>query len=594
MIAHQIRKLALHFVLLILPFQNISPQEVDSLKKLIKFSNDIKKVDLLNELASNYYYSYPDSTILYANIALELAKNIDYKIGEARALDCIGNAYDIKGEYNTSLNNYIVALKIREDSNDSLGISDSYFNIGTSYYHSGFMDKALEYCQKSLDVSEKISYRKGNASVLDMIGNIYYELKKFDKALNYYERSLDIERDLEDKQGIVISLSNIADIFDEQGKYTKALKYYYEAVDICKNLNDKIGIAILLNNIGYTLLNLQRYDEAKNNFIDALKIAAEFGDRNLEMQVYESFAELYTRTGDYKNALENFKSFTNLKDSLFNEVKSEQIADIREKYQTEKIEKDKKILELTNKELETTKIYLITGLVLFFLISTAIYYRIKLKQKTQELRSTEKILRVQMNPHFISNSLVAVQNYLMSEDIDNSIIYISNFSDLMRRVIQNSELEYIFLAKEIEELQAYLELEKLSIGEKFNYKIIVEESLEINDIQIPPMLIQPYLENSILHGFTGKEDDCLIKLSFNQTDSHLFCTIEDNGVGREESLKRKMEVKKYKSIGQQNVERRIQLINKLYKTNFKVKIIDLKNDKSEPLGTRVELNILIS
>ncbi|MBN1639207.1 MAG: tetratricopeptide repeat protein [Ignavibacteriales bacterium] len=569
-------------------------QNIDSLQILISSSTGEEKVDLLNFLAKTFYYSNSDSTIFYAKLSIVISEQIEYSKGLANAYDCLGAAYNIKGEYEKSLMHYLNSLKIREEFSDTIGMSDSYFNIATSYYHSGNLNKAIEYCQNSLLLSTKINYKIGTASSLDLLGTIFYELNDLKKALSFYEESLKIERELDNKQGIVISLSNIADILDEQGNYPQALKNYFEALEISKSLNDKIGQAIILNNVGWTYLNLQNYSEAKKYFSEALNNANEMGDRVLKTNVYESFSEFYSQIGDYQKSLFYFKNYTSLKDSLFNEIKSEQIADMREKYQTEKIEKDKKILELTNKELETTKIYLISGIVLLFLISTAIYYRIKLRQKIRELQATEKILRVQMNPHFISNSLVAVQNYLMSEDIDNSIIYISNFSDLMRRVIQNSELEYITLAKEIEELRAYLELEKLSLGEKFDYQIVSDEALEINDIQIPPMLIQPYLENSILHGFTGKEENCLIKLSFSQNENNLVCTIEDNGIGREESAKRRMASKKYKSIGQRNVERRIQLINKLYRTNFRVSINDLKNEKSEPQGTRVELNILIS
>ncbi|MBN1638530.1 MAG: tetratricopeptide repeat protein [Ignavibacteriales bacterium] len=592
----KIKKHNLYYILTVMFLSNtyFTAQNVDSLKKLIQSSENNKKVDLLNELATSYYYSYPESTIIYARIAQEIAKEINYIKGEARALDCIGNSYDIRGEFHKSLEYFLHALKLREGIDDSIGVSDSYFNIGASYFRSGYYNNALEYCQKSLELSRKINYKKGIASSLDIIGTVYSELNDLDAALKSYIESLAVEKELNNKQGIIISLTNIADILDEKNEFNKALNYYYEALEICTELNDKVGKAIILNNIGLLFLNLKRYAEAKENLTNALKSAIQVGDINLQMQIYDSFYKYYRNINDCSNALQYYIAYSELKDSVFNETKSQQIADMMTKYQTERIENAKNILELKNKKLENDKLYLISGIIVLLLFSVIFYYKIKLKQKNKELYSTEKMLRMQMNPHFISNSMAAVQNFILSEDIENSLDYIGNFTELMRKIIESSEHEYIALADEIENLKVYLELEKSSFAEIFDYKIKIDKSIDTEEIKIPPMLIQPYIENSILHGFADKEDNCRIMLSFKKiNEKNLLCTIEDNGIGREKAAERKIKTKKYKSIGQRNVEQRIQLINKIYKTNLKVKIIDLIDKKGKPKGTRVELDIII-
>ncbi|MCD6112611.1 MAG: histidine kinase [Bacteroidales bacterium] len=231
---------------------------------------------------------------------------------------------------------------------------------------------------------------------------------------------------------------------------------------------------------------------------------------------------------------------------------------------------------------------IILGIVLFILR----YQKRKEEVKRELLLSEQKALRSQMNPHFIFNSLNSIQYFILKKDDETTDLYLANFSSLMRKVLENSKHNTISLSEELETLKIYLELEKLRFENKFDYKINIDQAIDKDDIRIPPMLIQPYLENAIWHGLMLKKTKGLLKLNIEKNNNvSILFSIEDNGIGRKKAEKISKNKKHYKSTGMKNIEERITLINNIYKSNMKVKIIDLYNDEHEPIGTKVKLYI---
>ena len=220
------------------------------------------------------------------------------------------------------------------------------------------------------------------------------------------------------------------------------------------------------------------------------------------------------------------------------------------------------------------------------------YQKKKEETKRELLLSEQKSILSQMNPHFIFNSLNSIQYFILKKDEAAADLYLAKFSSLMRRVLENSKCNTITLREQLETLKIYLDLEKLRFEDKFDYQFNIDPSIDEDDICIPPMLIQPYLENAIWHGLMLKKTKGLLKLNIekNNNASILF-TIEDNGIGREKAGEISKSRKHHKSTGMKNIEKRIALMNKIYKSDMKVKIIDLYNDKHEPIGTKVELYI---
>ena len=229
-------------------------------------------------------------------------------------------------------------------------------------------------------------------------------------------------------------------------------------------------------------------------------------------------------------------------------------------------------------------------------------YRIKVIKKKEKVKSQyeKKLANVemsallaQMNPHFLFNSLNSIDSYIIRNESRKASEYLNNFARLMRLILQNSRSNYISLKDELEALDLYLQMEELRFKDKFRYEINIDKDLELSSILIPPMLIQPFVENAVWHGLMHKKDGITgtVEINISQRDNNLVCVIQDNGIGRAkaEELKAQKTGGRKRSMGMQITRDRIEMINKLYNTNNSVQIEDLKDETGHARGTRVEL-----
>lgn len=230
--------------------------------------------------------------------------------------------------------------------------------------------------------------------------------------------------------------------------------------------------------------------------------------------------------------------------------------------------------------------------------STILFFRIRMKrirrraEMEKQLKMSEiTAIKAQMNPHFIFNALNSIQELILDEDIIASNEYLGKFSDLMRLILQISGKEYISLKTETNILQLYLDLEQLRFGTELEYKILIEENIGIplTQIQIPGMIIQPYVENAIKHGLLHKKGNKHLEIKFYKEKTHFFCQIRDNGIGRKQAGKIARRRSKYhKSFASQANLNRIKLMNELSNSNITLKITDLYKD-NQAAGTEVLL-----
>ena len=220
--------------------------------------------------------------------------------------------------------------------------------------------------------------------------------------------------------------------------------------------------------------------------------------------------------------------------------------------------------------------------------------RIITELETQMLQLKQKTLQLQMNPHVIFNTLNSIQQYILNQDVENAVTYLSSFSKLMRRILNNSNERYITLSDEIEAVSLYLQLESMRLGNRFKYDIEVDSDVDVKNIEIAPLIVQPFVENAIIHGLVPKKENCLLKIKFSKiSEDKLLCVVEDNGVGRKCSEKMKQERgSSHKSYGMSITRRRLETLTKISNDDFSVEIVDLYDDNGNASGTRV--NIIIS
>lgn len=244
------------------------------------------------------------------------------------------------------------------------------------------------------------------------------------------------------------------------------------------------------------------------------------------------------------------------------------------------------------------------ALFLFFLIYLFIFFRVRrirrkhvMEKKVLQIEKQlfdiqQKALRLQMNPHFIFNSLNSIQSYILNNDVDLAVNYLGRFSQLMRLILSNSRESVVPLADELQAIRHYLEIEKLRFEEKFTYSIVVDPGIDDEFTGIPPMIIQPYVENAIIHGLVHKPTPGHIIIKFQESSSGLLCSIEDNGVGRAKAseIKRQSGLNT-KSRGMMITKERLEILNQKTDEKFSINVIDLKDAKGNPSGTRVELLI---
>jgi two-component sensor histidine kinase len=248
-----------------------------------------------------------------------------------------------------------------------------------------------------------------------------------------------------------------------------------------------------------------------------------------------------------------------------------------------------------------TWVFLLSLIILFVLaLILSIRFRIR-RIKNREKRKTElnkkianiesQALRAQMNPHFIFNTLSSIQHYISNNDTDSALKYLSKFAKLMRRIMDNSKQQMIAVDEEIKALDLYLELEVMRFDKKFEYHINIDPEIDQTYDRIPSMLIQPYVENAIIHGLLPKEGNGKISITLQKQNDTILCTIEDNGIGRERSMEfKRNRVQQHKSMGMSITQERLDILNSSLNSNINAEIIDLfENGKSA--GTKVKLII---
>ena len=203
-----------------------------------------------------------------------------------------------------------------------------------------------------------------------------------------------------------------------------------------------------------------------------------------------------------------------------------------------------------------------------------------------------KALKAQMNPHFIFNCMNSINSYILENDKKMASDYLTKFSTLIRLILENSDKQKINVDDELAMLKTYLQLEQNRLDNKFDYHIEVDASIKTIAFEIPPLILQPFIENAIWHGLVHKIERGIININVRKEPNRLICIIEDNGIGRTKAaFLKEQQVIKHQSMGMKVTEDRIRILNQLNLERPSVNIIDLFTETNEPSGTRVEIVI---
>lgn len=556
--------------------------------------NQISVCDSDFTKGSEYYKTGKiDSALLVYKNALQCYQKSNDLKKTGETYNQIAVIYRDQGEYDIALDYFLKALDTHESSENSEGIAQTYNSIGILYMAWKDYNTSLDYYNKSLKIYTGLKAELKIADVLNNIGLIHKYQEDYATALKYFEESLLLRQKGNDENKIASSFHNIGIIYNATADYKTALQYYNKAYEIWKKLDYKKDIATSLNAIGNVYLNLGDNKKADEFFTEGLSIALEINNTQMVISLYENLCLNYSEMGNHEKFRDYYYIYLNYYDSVYNIEKHQNLLELQTKYETEKNQQKIKSLnqeiKIKNLQARNTKLFL-TFLIISIILMIGFGYLFYRNRKTSsELRITDlnqRLLRLQMNPHFIFNSLGAIQEYIYKEDALKAGTYLSNFSKLMRSILEFSKRDYILLSEEIEMLEYYIELQKLRFKDGFKHIIDIDEETDPDFVCIPPMLLQPFVENSIEHGLKKSDPNSEIIIQIKSKANILDIQIHDNGIGFEESFNNKKPKKDHKSRALEITNERLKSLNKTKISNSSIEI----SEKSTG-GTTVSLKI---
>jgi len=541
-----------------------------------------------------------DSALLSYSREYEIYKKNDKKDRAAAALGNIGMVYYRKSEFGKAIDAYFECLTIFQKIGNEREVMMTYNNIGDVYRLLEDYQKALFYYKKAIELNKKEDIKRFSGFLYNNLAMIYRKQNKYDSALVYYEKAKNIYKDAGYQKGIASALTGIAIIYNKRGELDKAFEIYLKAIYIQKKVNDKIGLASNYGNLGILSLNKGNPEEAVLYLQKSDSLAIITGYREVQKNNYETFRNAYSMLGDYKKALDYELKYVALKDSIYNIEKLKEIENIQEKYQAE--QKQHKI-DILNEQARVKDVKLsrknivIVSLILITLLALVIGWLINHNNKTKATRNLiileNKLLRSQMNPHFMFNSLNAIQTFILRKNPLEGAFYLAKFAELMRSILYNSREEFVTVEKEITMISNYLELQQIRFNNLFSYSIDVDPDIKVKKTLIPPMLAQPFIENAVEHGFKDIDYPGILNVSFKLEDEGILITIKDNGVGVERSKEYGMGKENlHKSLATVISKERLDLFNnRMKKDLFSLSIKQLEDDEGRITGTEVRMKI---
>jgi tetratricopeptide (TPR) repeat protein len=512
-----------------------------------------------------------------------------------------------RGDHRIAMDYLQQAIRMYENSKDEKRILFAKVALAQIHMNLNNQEKADQLYKEILPKALELKSYPIYATILCSIGEGYLAKKELGKAQEFFYRSLSTSEKYNSQENLDRLFSLMAALKIEMHQTDSAVYFANKALRVVKSTSP-----------GHAAnLELAKAYTQKGDFKTAENYAQRFLKEHLKedrkgdvANAYKVLFDLYEKWGNYPESIRYHHLYEDVKSKLYSEENSNRIADMEAWYwgmqKRNELSLAKKNEELKTREIkealiekqlyESQRNGLIIGSILVIIFSILLY-KIDIQAKKNKLmrQVTDlelKAIRAQMNPHFLFNALSAIQMLINKSDIRQANEGLAKFGKLMRLILENSEKQTISIGDEVKTLELYVELEALRFP--FNYKFSIDSIVDKENMEIPSMIIQPYIENAIKHGISGKQDEKEIAVEFKQVGTQLFCTIQDNGIGRMKAQKTRSKYAQHKSMGTKLSSDRLALISKQISGKADVVIKDLYTDAGDPSGTLVELNIPIT
>ncbi|CAM1359700.1 conserved exported hypothetical protein [Tenacibaculum litopenaei] len=588
----------------------------------------------------NYRFTNEQIQELY-----ERSKRENNVLGEIYALNLFGRDFRNKTLYKESLTNHIKALDLCRQYKSLEGEVVTLNQIGVVYRRQDKIRSALNYHQYALELTNRfekqtLEVKKCRSISENSIGNIYLALKQYKLALDKFEKNLKTQEELKDNRGMAINHQNmgfafqqlgdldnalknyyaslaynnrnrskigkvichnsISNVLISKGEYDKALQYIREVEDLVKHIGNNYYVSEVYNTLGYCQVKKNDLEAAEKNIKRALDTAIKYGVPNNVNKSYEYLSEMYKIKNDYKQAYEYYRKSIEGNKKIFNDRNILYVNNLINKYDNEvknnKIKSLAKENEITKLKLTRNRNVLIIALVsiaLFGVLLYAIYGQRLLSNDKKILMLEQEALQSQMNPHFVFNALNSIKLYIINNEQKNAVYYLNKFSKLIRSILESSKTKEVTLADELKTMNLYMSIENIRFSNEIHYLEEVDTSLNLEKVKVPPLILQPFLENAIWHGLSSKKGAKKVSLSVTKLSEHFIqIDIEDNGIGRDEAMRiKKSKSLQRKSIGIELTKQRLRNFTDEFQNSFSLVYTDLINQEGSPCGTRVSLTI---
>jgi hypothetical protein len=550
-----------------------------------------------------YSGNHFDSSIAYFNRCLPYLEGLNDWEGQGKAMAWLGFLYAATGNYDSSFKYSYASLDIREKASDHVCVAAALSNMGRLYMVAGDNEDALDYYQQSLLYAKLhgVDPVTSNWNYLDeQVGIVYRLMHHIDSSIYYLEYALKL-----DPTNIITKIS-LGETYLSQKKYREALPIFLGPIESFRQGNDEWDLMRVSHDAAQTLEEENDHKNALRFSREALRIERMGNVKQAIMAEYGLLATIFSHLNSLDSAFFYQQKFIALKDSIqnnrflwrLNNYKKQSDYD-RKLNQITALDRENRLKEENLRRESSIKWILAACCLTLLALGYFLNRNQALKRKNEKLAFIQKtsdlemkVLRAQMNPHFIFNSLNSINKFILESERLKASEYLGKFSKLIRMILQNSQYSLVSLDTELQSLRLYLELEALRFNHHFDYKISVSPDLETSSLKIPPLLLQPYAENAIWHGLMQKSAIGTLDIEVSGEEDHVYIKICDDGIGRANSSKmHRPPDETHKSMGLQITAERIALLDRLTREDSGVKILDLVDSNGEPAGTEVTLKI---
>lgn len=501
------------------------------------------------------------------------------------------------GQHAASYSAYLRALRIAERLQDSARAANVLLNMAVT-------DSDLRrYSQAIERVKQAVEWRKGDhifeSDACSNLGICYLQLGDTAEAVAWYQKGIALSQEVGNLNALANSKFNLANVLARTENKQQARQYYSEALSIFDSLGLNQGRATAYSAFGTMEFHEGNYAQALEYYLKCYELSQDYP--RLRYEVETNLSLTYEALGDFKNAFYFLEHSITAKDSLSGVEMQAQISRMQQEYQLDKLvyEGEREQLQAEQRELILSRriawlsaaLFLSSALLVFLSFRKSL--RRQQAEKRELLAQQEKeqlelqLIRSQMNPHFFFNALYSIQNFILTNNPLESSRFLSKFSRLMRATLEWNEKEFIPIDKEIQGLTDYLELEQLRFDNNFDFQIHCEDHLR-QEAYIPPMIVQPFVENAVVHGFKDRAQGGVLEISFQEANNCLVVEVKDNGSGLQQGTSKQVDKK---SMALRLTRKRLELLSHQMGGHFGFTVKDRGTNGEGSSGVYVHLTL---